>query len=252
MEMDQPGNGRGLPPTITVSSGPWAGVYTRDADASAGGLYSYWGPAPGGKVRRTGGESFIKPEHDTPTLHFSVHPNDADGSVHVSLDVSRGRGEKYAHLYLSGWDVAALDDLSYDWAMAAEETHPGALFAALQEASGQITAFRGLDDYDFQRAKYAGDESHYFEDDPGYPAAGGQPQPVGTPSESGYLDEMDGENLTFAMSDSSNNSRSLTIERSLLEAAADGQIQLPYSATWVTVKWAGREATLPDTLFTVT
>lgn len=248
MEMNQPGTGRGLPPKITLTAAPWAGEYVRAADASAGGLYSYWGPNPGGKVRRTGGESFIKPEYDTPVLHISVDPQNADRTLHLSLDVSTGRGVKYAHLYTSGWDTRALDSQSYDRTMAADETHPGVLFRALQEATGQVTAFRGLNDYEYQRAKYVADEDQYGTD---YPAATGA-QAVGNPTEEGYLDTTDGELMTFDVHDSSNNNRSLTIERSVLESAADESIQLPAANSWVRVKWANREAVLPDTLFTVT
>lgn len=248
MEMNQPGTGKGLPPTITLTAGPWAGTYTRDAEPSRGGLYSYWGPTPGGKVRRTGGESFIKAEYDTPELHISVDPANAERSVHLSLDVSTGPGLKYAHLYAGGWDTQALDDRSYDRTLAADETHPGVLASGLDEASGQITAFRGLNDYEFQRAKYVNEEPDYGTE---YAAATG-PQAIGAATESGYLDTQDGEYLTFDVSDASGNSRSLTIEQSVLESAADGLIQLPAANSWVTVKWANREATLPDSLFTVT
>lgn len=236
-----------LPPTITISSGPWAGTYARDAEPSATGLYSYWGPTPTAKVR---GDDFVRTEYPLPALHFSAHPDDPIGSLHASLDMQG----KYAHLYWNtgNWDTQALDTRKWNWVTAVTTTHPNVLEQALGEAAQQIDAHNRPAEYESET--YEDEESQYVAEQP---AAESDQSLFWVPPEvvvhgglthTAYIDEIDGDIYVFAVSDG----RSLTIDKTVLEAAAAGTIQLPQSDVWLKVVWADNELPLPDTLFTAT
>jgi hypothetical protein len=133
--------GGGLPAGFTVNGGPWAGQYNTRRDNDEGTV-SFWGPAPGGKVRGAGpwGQ-----EYDLPQLHFTVDPT--TGALHGSLEMGE---EKNAHRHWNNgspnWDLKALDGARVAWKDAVETTHPGQVDAALaqvanQLATGNIPAF---------------------------------------------------------------------------------------------------------------